>query len=162
MSPIRNRTRAFSLVELVIVIVIIGVIAAIAIPRLSRGASGADESALRGDLAVLRNAIELYYAEHSAYPGATITDQLLKYSDKAGNTNATKTTTFKFGPYLRKDIPPLPVGTNAGSRTVKAAAGVPAVDIVGGFGWIYSTDTGEIIANANDTSEDGVTTYDQF
>jgi len=159
----RVRDRAFSLVELVIVIVIIGVIAAIAIPRLSRGAAGADESALRSNLAILRNAIELYYAEHgSAYPGAAIVNQLTLYSDRAGNTNTGKTSVFKYGPYIRKDMPPLPVGTNAGSRTVKVVTGTPTVDIAGGFGWIYSSDTGAIIANADDLSEDGVTTFNQF
>jgi prepilin-type N-terminal cleavage/methylation domain-containing protein len=61
----RSRTRGFSLVELVIVVVIIGVIAAIAVPRISRGAKGAGESALRGSLATLRNAIDMYAPEHA-------------------------------------------------------------------------------------------------
>ena len=56
----RNARRAFSLVELVIVVVIIGIIGAIAIPRLSRGAEGAKDSSLRGNLSVLRSAIEFY------------------------------------------------------------------------------------------------------
>ena len=60
------RTRGFSLVELVIVIVIIGIIAAIAVPLISRGAKGASDSAVRGDLAALRAAIDLFAAEHKA------------------------------------------------------------------------------------------------
>ena len=69
MSDPRKRTRAFSLIELVIVVVIIGIIGAMAIPRMSRGSKGASENALRGDLAVLRNSIELYAAEHDGdYP----------------------------------------------------------------------------------------------
>ena len=64
------RKLGFSLVELVIVVVIIGIIAAIATPRLSRGASAASESALRGNLKSLRSAIDRYAAEHGgAYPG---------------------------------------------------------------------------------------------
>ena len=92
-----KKKRAFSLVELIIVIVILGVIAAIAVPRISRGAKGADESAVRQDLGILRVAIEMYSAEHSGkVPGAdgsegTFKDQLLKYTDKSGNTSDTKT-----------------------------------------------------------------------
>lgn len=164
MQRATRRIRAFSLVELVIVIVIIGVIAAIAIPRLSRGATGADESGLRGDLAVLRNAIELYASEHSGdYPGATIVNQLTMYTDSTGATNATKSTQFKFGPYIRKPFPALKVGANAGSSAVLiVASGAPAVNEAGGEGWVYSSDTGDIIANSGDTAEDGVTTFDQF
>ena len=65
----KTRTRAFSLVEMIIVVVIIGILAAIAIPRLSRGASGASDSGVRGNLSVLRNGIELYFYEHGEYPG---------------------------------------------------------------------------------------------
>ncbi len=61
---LQKKTAAFSLVELVIVIVIIGVIAAIAVPRIGRGAKGAADSAVRANLATLRNAIDLYAVEH--------------------------------------------------------------------------------------------------
>src|SRR5919112_1210242 len=63
-SKTSPRRRGFSLIELVIVVVIIGIIAAIAIPRMSRGTAGAADSALSGNLNVLRNAIELYATEH--------------------------------------------------------------------------------------------------
>ena len=112
----RNRnSRGFSLIELVIVVVIMGVIAAIAIPRLSRGARTAGGSALKSNLAALRNSIELYAAEHDGnYPGATIAAQLTQYSNfTGGTTSVTKTATEVYGPYL-KDIPPQPVGTNKG------------------------------------------------
>src|SRR5690606_32356582 len=68
-TVMHTRTRAFSLIELVIVVVILGIIAAIAAPRMSRGSKGAIDSALKSDLAVLRNAIELYQIEHDGlYP----------------------------------------------------------------------------------------------
>jgi len=166
--------RGFSLVELVIVIVIIGIIAAIAIPRVSRGARGAAESALRSDLATLRNAIELYASEHNgAYPGTTavggvgdatlFTNHLLKYSDVNGNTSDTKDADHPFGPYLRKQIPPLPVGsgTSRGSNTVKVADPLPAADGATD-GWLYNPKTGEIIANATDNDESGAKAYSQY
>lgn len=151
-----KRRRAFSLVELVIVVVILGIIGAIAIPRMSRGASGAGESALISDLAALRNAIELYKAEHNgSLPTADgIVDQLTLYSTTAGATQATPDATHIFGPYLHS-IPALKVGANKGNKGIAAAAAE-------GVGWIYNETTGRISANATETSSDGVTTYDQF
>lgn len=172
-----KKHRAFSLVELVVVIVIIAVIAAIAIPRFSRGAAGADESALMGNLATLRQAVELYGAEHGGdYPGKNgdggtgmagseeaMVNQLIKFSDVSGNVSDTKDATYKYGPYLRAGMPPLPVGTNRGSRTVKLDnTGPPAVDIAGGYGWICNQDTGDIIANADDMDSSGTRGYDEY
>jgi prepilin-type N-terminal cleavage/methylation domain-containing protein len=133
--------RGFSLIELVIVVVIIGIIAAIAIPRMSRGASGAQESALASSLASMRNAIDLYYTEHgNTFPAVlTFANQMTLFSDDAGATNATKTTQYIYGPYLRS-IPPLPVGAKKGKT------GVAAAD-AGTIGWIYDASTGIITAN---------------
>lgn len=144
----RARRRGFSLLELVIVVVILGIIGAIAIPRLSRGASGAADSALSSNLAVLRNAIDLYAAEHQGnFPAlATFSDQLLLYSDIGGSTNASPTTVYVYGPYLRA-IPPLPVGTKAGKTDVDAAIGADV-------GWIYDADTGTISAALAATEKD--------
>lgn len=135
------RRRAFSLVELVIVVVIIGIIAAIAVPRMSRGAAGAADSALQANLQVLRSALELFQTEHGGqWPGSgTIVAQLTQYTDDAGATSATKTTTHIYGPYLRS-IPALPVGARKGSTGIAAADGA-------GIGWIYNATTGQITAN---------------
>ena len=143
-----SRRRGFSLVELVVVVVILGIIGAIAIPRMSRGAAGAADSALIADLAVLRSAIELYQTEHGGtFPAlATFSDQLTLFSDDAGNTNATKTTVYQYGPYLRK-VPALKVGTNKGANTLTGTAG-------GTEGWLYNATTGEISANLPDAEVD--------
>jgi len=161
--------RGFTLVELIIVIVILGIIAAIAVPRISRGASGADESAVRQNLAVLRTAIELFTAEHGGkFPGndgsaTTFANHLLKYSNKAGDTSDTKTGDKIFGPYLRKQIPPCPVGSKAGLNAVKMVNTGPTVDTAGNFGWVYNYTTGAIIVNCGDaTDSDPNTTYDQW
>ncbi len=140
--------RGFSLIELVIVVVIIGIIAAIAVPRLSRGSAGAADSALAGDLAVLRNAIDLYATEHGGdYPDADkIEDQLMMFTNDAGETNATRTTTHIYGPYIRK-VPPLPVGSNKGDSKIAAADG-------DGVGWIYVESSGSINANLPATELD--------
>ena len=126
---VRSGKRAFSLVELVIVVVIIGVIAAIAVPRISRGAKGAGESALRGSLASMRNAIDMYAAEHGGtFPGGdgvetTLIRQLTEKTDVNGVAGGT------FGPYLRRGFPPCPVGVRTGDTGVilNNTASPPAV-----------------------------------
>ena len=155
--------RGFSLIELVIVVVIIGIIAAIAIPRMSRGSQGAAESALGGNLAVLRNAIDLYHTEHQAYPAATapantaadFDRQLTKNTDANGGGTATqqKDATHPYGPYLRK-LPVMPVGTKKGLATVFVA--VLGTEAPGATpeAWIYYPQTGEIKANLANTEVD--------
>lgn len=143
MTSARNLARrGFSLIELVIVIVIIGIIAAIAIPRMSRGAEGANDSALKANLAVLRSAIDLYQTEHEgAYPTASIVAQLTTYSTLAGATQATSDSTHIYGPYLSA-FPVLPVGANKGDATVNTTG-----TIGGAQGWCYNPTTGKITAN---------------
>jgi len=158
---VRSGKRAFSLVELVIVVVIIGVIAAIAVPRISRGAKGAGESALRGSLASMRNAIDMYAAEHAgAFPGAdgveaTLLRQLTEKTDVLGVAGG------NYGPYLRRGFPPCPVGVRTGDTGVilNNTASPPAVsEATAGKGWIYNYSTGEIIANSDDPDDSGVVT----
>ncbi len=144
-----SRARAFSMIELVIVVVIIGIIGAIAIPRMSRGAAGAADSALVADLAVLRNAIDLYEAEHGGdYPSfAAFEDELTQFTSAAGATSATKDSTHIYGPYLRS-IPALKVGTNRGQNGIVATQGGTTA------GWVYDEDTGTISANLPGTETD--------
>jgi len=136
----RCRT-GFSLIELVIVVVIIGIIGAIAIPRLSRGAGGASVSALRQDLIVLNNALELYAAEHHGnYPPGTAVEQKLlgqTYSD--GHMADGTPGRIVYGPYLRQ-VPPAPVGPRRGATKISTNDG----DDVG---WIYNTSQNNITIN---------------
>lgn len=152
MSTTLRRIRGFSLIELVIVIVILGVIGAIAIPRMSRGAAGAAESALVADLSTIRRAIELYTAEHEGLipkDKSTLIPQLTMYSDIDGNTNATRTSVFSYGPYLRV-MPALPVGNNKGASTIHDG-GNPGD---GSEGWWYDKQTGAIVANTKNAEVD--------
>jgi len=160
-----KRRSGFSLVELVVVIVIIGIIAAMAIPRLSRGTAGAADAALVGNLSIVRNAINLYSAEHrNKFPGhdsGDMIDHLTLYSSIAGATAATKDATFKYGPYLIA-IPPCPVGSPTDPDGVLVDGdSPPTVNTAGGEGWVYNPTTGEFIANTTSTNEDGVA-YNTF
>ncbi|MHC4109172.1 MAG: prepilin-type N-terminal cleavage/methylation domain-containing protein [Planctomycetota bacterium] len=140
--------RAFSLIELVVVVVIIGVVAAIAIPRMSRGSEGAAESVVIADLAVMRNAIDLYMVEHIGdFPtsAGSFANQMTLFTNLNGDTSATKGAGFIYGPYLRA-IPPLPGGPQQGQTKIKA----PPSDGTPGFGWVYDAAAGTIVVNADD------------
>ncbi len=138
MFAIARKRSAFSLIELVIVVVIIGIIAAIAIPRMSRGAQGASDSALTGDLTVLRKALDLYIAEHGGvYPLVGVLGVQL-----TSKTNADGTTSGSpiYGPYIAK-IPALPVGLAKGQTAFVATQGGTTA------GWVYDSTAGTIFAN---------------
>jgi len=59
-----------------VVIVVIATVAAIAVPRMSRAAAGARESACRAGLRTYLQALELYQGEHGTYPSG-ITPSIL-------------------------------------------------------------------------------------
>jgi prepilin-type N-terminal cleavage/methylation domain-containing protein len=144
--------RGFSLIELVIVVVIIGIIAAIAVPRMSRGAKGAANSAVAANLAVLRNALDLYATEHLGdYPAIDdVAGALTTYTDISGDVSSTSDSTHVYGPYVRT-IPPLPVGTNQGRDDFTATP--PAVSVATA-GWYYNATTGQVLANTTDAEVD--------
>ncbi len=170
-----RQRRAFTLVELVVVVLILGILAAIAAPKVFRGSDDAAETALRQNLSVIRDAIELYALEHDGrYPGSTsdgtnpagseqaFLNQLLMYSSADGTVSQVRDAAHPYGPYLRKNFPSIPVGPNRGTNSVAVKGdGQPLVPDET-TAWMYDYITGEFIANTNDLSSDGVTTYDQF
>ena len=170
--------RAFSLVELIVVVVIIGILAAIAIPRFSRGAEGAGGAGVKGNLSVLRNAIELYFYEHGKYPGKTdsgetdagagtegsFAAQLTMFTDADGDCNATKDATHIYGPYLRSGVPACPVNPRVGKTGVHILTGATAPSYQAGSadaGWVYNVDSGDLCVNSNATDPDSVS-YDTY
>src|SRR3979490_382884 len=60
--------RGFTLIELLVVMMIIGTLLSIAVPRYFRTLAHARETVLRQDLAILREAIDKYYADLGQYP----------------------------------------------------------------------------------------------
>ena len=97
--------RAFTLVELLIVIIIIAVLAAIAIPKFANSSQRSKEAALKADLKLYRNAIELFKADTGAYP-ATLADLAATSAPANGvdsSTGASKSINSSDwkGPYLQ-------------------------------------------------------------
>ena len=151
-----HRTKAFSLIELVIVVVIIGIIGAIAVPRLSRGSQGAAVSALVGDLAVLNKALDHYAAEHGGdYPDPDkVVSQLTGKTLYNGEIYSNQSGEVIYGPYLRA-VPAIPIGPMKGSEGIAANHG-------DGVGWLYYQSEGRIRPNltgsGGDADEDLVDT----
>jgi type II secretion system protein G len=103
--PSRKRVKGFTLVELLIVIIIIAVLAAVIVPKFGNSSVRSRETALRSDLKAMRDAIDLFKADTSAYP-ANLTDLALSTApatgkDSAGNNKAITAAQFK-GPYIEK------------------------------------------------------------
>lgn len=176
----RHIQAGFTLVELLIVVIILAILAAIVIPQFSSSTTDAQESALDSNLAAMRSAIELFKVQHNGiYPGAIATtggtcaatkgtgaintaqawmDHLLMSSDATGNTcSVGDTTTFKYGPYLRKGIPPDPI-TNKGALAadiVVTTTGAPIAPAAATGGWAIDTKSGQIVMNSNANDSKG-------
>lgn len=174
-----NKTKGFTLVELLIVVIILAILAAIVVPQFSAATTDAQESALDSNLSALRSAVELYKVQHgNSYPGALASnggtctavkgtglanssqafmDHLLLASDGNGNTCSIPDTTFRFGPYLRKGIPADPI-TQKGSvvaEIVTTATGAPIAPSAATGGWAYDTVSGQIVMNSNAVDSKG-------
>ena len=102
MRHIRN-TKGFTLVELLIVIIIIAVLAAVVVPKFANSGIRSKEAALRSDLKVMRNAIDLFKSDTGSYPAAladlTTETAPANGKDKDGNNKAITAADFK-GPYM--------------------------------------------------------------
>lgn len=150
--------RGFTLVEILIVVVILGILAAIVIPQFTEASTEAKLSSLCSDLQTVRSQIELYKVQHNdnvpepEAGGATWT-QMTQYTDVAGDAQATKDGTHKYGPYLPQ-IPTNPFNQLA-TIAIEAGAAVacPADNTTG---WWFNTTTGQFRANDNyDQDGDG-------
>ncbi len=96
---------AFTLVELLIVIIIIAVLAAIAIPKFANQSNRSKESALKAELSLLRNAVELFKNDCGSYPSALAdlagASAPANGKDSSGNNRAITAVDYK-GPYVSK------------------------------------------------------------
>lgn len=64
------KVRGFTLIELMIVLAVLGLLLGICVPRYFHNVDKAKESALRQDLATMRDAIDKYGSDNGQYPNA--------------------------------------------------------------------------------------------
>jgi len=165
-----KRRAAFTLIEMLIVIVILGILAMVIIPQISTSTDDAKLSTLQTNLNSMRNAVELYYAQHnSAYPGdvvpttkpadvITVADafvaQMTRYSDVNGNISNSKDATYKYGPYIKGSSLPTNPFNDKSDITIDITETDITVKASGGAtGWKLYAKTGVLMANdgAHDT-----------
>ncbi|MGB0127208.1 MAG: prepilin-type N-terminal cleavage/methylation domain-containing protein [Rhodocyclaceae bacterium] len=64
------RTRAFTLIELVVVMAIVALLVALAAPRYFKSVDRSKEAVLRSNLATVRDALDKFYGDTGKYPEA--------------------------------------------------------------------------------------------
>ena len=144
-----RRTKGFHLLELLVVVLIMGTLVAVALPHVTKAALQAQESALKRDLIVVRDAIEMY-AERFGFP--------------PGPDSRSSPEALEEGQDLMKRIPLAPLGPKEGTKGIRVVGdGEPLMGVANPLrAWKYDYKTGEFIFNYNGVSRDGVTTYDEF
>ncbi|MEZ6084381.1 MAG: type II secretion system protein [Phycisphaerae bacterium] len=132
MSKPRTKTKAFTLVEVLIVVIVLGILAAIVVPQFSTASGDANLSALTTNLQTIRAQIELYRLQHNdTYPTlASFVAQMTHMRTKADGTAGAV-----FG-HTPLSIPPNPF---TGVSTV-TNTGTPADTL----GWYYNESTGPV------------------
>ena len=117
----------FTLIEILIVVILLGILATIIIPQVSVSSDDAKLNALKTNLGNMRSAIELYYYQHAnTYPGAktelsggaattsdalaatAFEEQMLKFSNGAGEVAVSGSSEYPYGPYMKSILPTNP------------------------------------------------------
>jgi prepilin-type N-terminal cleavage/methylation domain-containing protein len=133
--------RGFTLIELLIVISIIAILAAAIIPNFIGFDAEAKVAATRSNLDTLRSRVTLFRAKEGRYPESL--DELVEKTYLDAGVKR---------PYLKK-IPSelLSGGKGSGEHTTKSSED----PLSGEGGWVYVTDTAEVLINLEEPLDKG-------
>ena len=145
-----SRSKAFTLVEVLIVVVIMAVLAATIIPTFTDASGEAKISSGKTNVSTLRSLIALYKSQHSSgFPPNTGAIPFESSLTKKSKSDHTIDATGAYGPYVQD----FPVDPFANAKAVAVSTDnpivVPANTTTGGY--IYNSLTGEIRYNYNTT-----------
>ena len=165
----KQSQRGFTLVELLIVVIILAILAAIIIPQFTAATDDAVQSAYDTNIANIRSAIDLYRQRHQEYPGAVTSTgagcpagstnvvgavgepafiaQLRNYTNAAGVACTGTDATFKYGPYIKDDLPVNPLAATPINTVNVISNGILGITSDGSGGWKFDSVTGEFIGD---------------
>ena len=144
---VMGQRRGFTLVELVVVILILGILAGVAAPKMFNTSAAATDNGLKQTLGIIRDAIELYAAQHGGeFPP----------SDNSANFQAA------LKDYIRGPFPKCPIGPAKNSTVLVVSGPTTTGAAEPDEGWAFNSSTGQFICNFSGMSASPPLTYDAF
>jgi|GEM_PF-424717 prepilin-type N-terminal cleavage/methylation domain-containing protein len=136
---------AFTLIEIAIVIVIIVVLAAIVIPKYIDLRKRANKANVSGSVGALRGAVYLQYSAISSHEvrDAGIFPTVLEMQNNLMNRTGYSTAV------MEEKMPDNVFDEDESPDNIADATGAAKGALIGGGGWAYNPNTGEIWANTN-------------
>ena len=172
MKRASRRLIGFSRLEFLTVVTVTAILTVITVPDFSDSADDARCEELELRLFQLRQAIDRYERDHNgklpghvaghvqkadaapvehSSPEEAVRLQLTACSDITGNTSPHRSERFRFGPYLKASLPQSPVAGGRGGRLCDVRVAAQQSELRArsdtDAAWLYSTATGQIIAN---------------
>jgi prepilin-type N-terminal cleavage/methylation domain-containing protein len=148
--------KSFTLVEILIVVAILGILAAVTMPMVKDYTQQAKESAAKDNLRILRNAIELYAAQHENVPPG--------YANN--NPSFTPVSVFFTTQLVTVEhyLSGIPVNPFNEKKTVKMIGNSEDFPVAPAetdtYGWIYKPAAKTIRLNWDGTDSKGVAYFD--
>ncbi len=148
--------KSFTLVEILIVVAILGILAALVLPQFQSHTQEAKESAAKDNLRILRNAIEIFAAQHDGTPpGYPNNDTSLSPSNHAFETQMVGNTKYL------TDIPSNPFSEKSTIALLDNSEVFPTEPVqINLYGWVYQPATKTIKLNWPNTDSEGVAYFD--